>query len=96
MHTARFSARRAALTIMCFTLLTACANQQDIAYQTSKNNTVCLDLIDRGIECSVAPIASITSPNVRDLLPEFTQQLLPIHQREEIIEQEIEDSRNKH
>ncbi|MFT5543872.1 MAG: hypothetical protein ACI96N_003084 [Arenicella sp.] len=93
MHTARFSARRAALSIMCFMLLTACANQHDIAYQTSKDNTVCLDLIDRGIECSVA---SIASPNVRDLLPEFTQQLLPIHQREEIIEQEIEDSRNKH
>ncbi len=96
MHTARFSVRRAALSIICFMLLTACANQHDIAYQTSKNNDVCLDLIDSGIECSVAPLASLVSPYVRDRLPEVTQQLLPIHQREEIIEQEIEDSRNKH
>lgn len=96
MDTAKSTTRRAfictAMFATCFMLLTACANQHEIAYQDAENSIVCLPPID-SIECSVAPIAS---HNVRDPLPEFTQQLLPIHERKEVIEQEIEDSRNKH
>lgn len=71
-------------------LVTACANQ-------SANVEVNDDLVcsEPGIEKTACPLLSDLQASINNQIPEYAQQILPIHERAEVIEQEIEDARKK-
>jgi hypothetical protein len=80
-------------SIIFLLLLSGCAHDRDSAYQNSQSKVGCSDILEKEFECD-AKVAH--HKNRQDLHPEYTQQLLPIYQRREIIEQELEDVRNAH
>ncbi|MFT6269972.1 MAG: hypothetical protein ACJAVV_002800 [Alphaproteobacteria bacterium] len=81
------------LLLMEFILLiSACVTHEDTAYQNTLINMICPGEVNDDIDCSVH---LAQSEYKRSVHAEYYQQLLPTHERSEVIEQEIEDARNK-
>jgi hypothetical protein len=70
--------------------LSACATADHLAKEPQEPTEACPNFPGPENKCSF----DYTSK--QDLHAEYSQQLLPIDQREDIIEQELEDARNKH
>lgn len=82
--------------LVTFTLtvfaLTSCATFSDSAYYNKQRNVSCPNIVEKEFECAV-DVAQYRGKY--NLHKEYEQQLLSIHQRNEIIELEIEELRNK-
>ena len=80
------------LVLVLLTMLSGCTLSYDPETRASLRQPTCIALLNVDVNCENKP----SSYANRSLHADFDQQMLPIHQREEVIDSEFEDLRKTH
>jgi hypothetical protein len=80
------------LLVGCILLVSGCANHQGFASEQNGINPTCPGVEHDDDQCSAH---RAFAEYKREVHEEYYEQILPIHERKEVIEQEIEDARKK-
>ncbi|WP_371194103.1 hypothetical protein [Glaciecola sp. SC05] len=90
-HLKEIQAKAAKLTmIACVLLNSACANYNNLVSQDAQTQGLCMTSSEHEFPCPDDGLHS------KDPHPEYNQQLLPVYQREDVLNAEIEAANNTH
>nr|WP_136251341.1 hypothetical protein [Ningiella ruwaisensis] len=84
------------MSLIAICLLSGCALIVDSDDGDARLSVPCATIEDGDVESKCTTAKAIEAANRRDAHEEFTQQTLPIHEREDIINQEIHDRSQNH